>query len=127
MNQFILDRTEHTPEISFNLNTNRYSITGVSVPENASRIYEPLLEWLKDNLQLTKHPQIELVIDIRYFSTTSAKYLLKIVLVFHETCTSLGIPFAVNWFFQEEDESMQEAGELIENISHAKFNYKTYK
>ena len=54
------------------------SFTGKSLPENASRIFEPVLDWV-EKYALKAQPVTNLRIGLEYFNTSSTLWLSKII------------------------------------------------
>lgn len=120
-----VEATEFTPGISFDLENTPFLISGVSRPENANEFYEPVIEWLKS---YKRNPLKTTDINFRfdYFNTSSLKYFLIILSQFKEIVDS-GSNVNINWYYDEEDESMLEAGKNLEELSELGFSYKTYE
>lgn len=121
MESLYVEATEFTPRISFNPNNQPFEITGVSRPENASEFYEPIVKWL-DNYadNPLKETTINFIFD--YFNTSSLKYFLIILSKFKEIAEK-GNKVTINWFYNEEDDSMYEAGKNLEELSELQFNF----
>ena len=126
MKRLFLKATENTPEVIFSLDEFFFSIAGVSVPENPSKFFDPIIDWVNKEMKIPKLPHLKLVliINIKYFSTSSAKYILKLVGVLNNVCKANGANLAVEWCYLEDDEDMKEAGELIQKLCSADFIYK---
>jgi len=50
MESLIIQKSEDTPQIEFDLVTGIFSITGRSLPENAIEFYKPILDWTESVL-----------------------------------------------------------------------------
>ena len=120
-----IEATEFTPMVNFDKENTLFIFAGVSRPENASEFYEPVIEWLKnyknDPLEITK---IDFQFD--YFNTSSLKYFLIILSQFKEIEDS-GKDIRISWYYDDEDESMLEAGRNLEELSELHFNFKVYE
>ena len=119
INQLSIEATEHTPAILFDVENNTYSIVGISVPENSHKVYEPVISWINDVLGNNRPSSDVMMVDVnlKYFSTTSAKYLLKIINAFSTMCLYHNIKLTVQWYYHEEDEDMHDAGDLLHKLS----------
>lgn len=73
-----LEPTEKTPLIDFNNLSGELILSGKSIPINAPRIFEPVLEWVNEYL---KNPRqtTNLRLNLEYFNTASSIWLAKIV------------------------------------------------
>lgn len=52
----------------------------MSIPENAAKVYEPVLNWVEEYIKKAK-PVTNLRLDLEYFNTTSSLWLSKILKV----------------------------------------------
>ena len=116
MNSIKLEAKEDTPKIIFDPENEIFEISGRSLPEDATVFYEPIIEWLK-NYSKKPNANNEFHFKLNYFNTASSKLLLDILMIIEEMHEA-GHKVHVKWFFEEEDEDMEEAGgeyaELVE-------------
>ena len=106
MEDLIIKGTTKTPEVSFLTADRKLTLSGRSIPENSIQFYEPLLTWA--NSFCSEDPgHIEVHIKLEYFNTSSSKCLMDLLKrIEHCDCDA-----EVFWYYEEEDEDMQEAGE----------------
>ena len=73
----IIEETPKTPQIELNQLTGDFIFSGKSIPENAAKVYEPILNWVT---QYTQHarPTTNLRLNLEYFNTSSSLWLSKI-------------------------------------------------
>lgn len=73
-----IDPTDKTPQIDFNFITGELILSGKSIPENATDIYEPAYNWVTNYI---KNPRqtTNLRLNLEYFNTASSIWLAKIV------------------------------------------------
>jgi hypothetical protein len=73
-----IDPTAKTPQINLDHHTGELVLSGRSIPENATKVYESVLNWV--NLY-KNHPKrtTNLRLNIEYFNTASTLWLAKIV------------------------------------------------
>ena len=117
---FYLEPTSTTPLIQFNPEQGVLDFKGKSSPENAPRFYETVHEWFemeafRDSLSLTVNMSLD------YFNTSSCKCLFIIFKKLNEFRQD-GLEISVNWYFEEDDDDMQEAGEDFSEIFNLDFN-----
>lgn len=116
MNSIKLEAKEDTPKIILDPENEIFEFSGRSLPEDATVFYEPIIDWLK---QYAKKPNkiTEFHFKLNYFNTASSKLLLDILMIMEEIHQA-GANISIKWFFEEEDEDMEEAGgeyaELVE-------------
>ena len=114
MNPIIINATEDTPGVQFDANNNIFLISGRSLPEDVSKFYNPILEWLDE---YAKQPNDETVFDFKlsYFNTASSKIILDIMMKL-ENIHNNGQNISIKWHFPSDDEDMMEAGEEYADI-----------
>ncbi|MCS7086661.1 MAG: DUF1987 domain-containing protein [Bacteroidia bacterium] len=110
MNPLRIAPTDETPKVDFSPESGQFSIVGNSYPENSTKFYTPVLEWLRNFAAETSGKKITLDFNFEYFNTSSAKYILEILRVIQQ-CQKNGNECLVRWHYMEEDTDMQEAGE----------------
>jgi hypothetical protein len=113
-----LEATEDTPRVILDKANNIYEISGRSLPEDAAEFYEPILNWLE---ALTPEGEVNFTFKLEYFNTASSKLILDVLSKLEEKD---GI--TVVWYFHEEDEDMEEAGEEFADLVELDFDFKTY-
>ncbi|TAF32774.1 MAG: DUF1987 domain-containing protein [Cytophagales bacterium] len=114
MENFFLEGSTKTPELRFNAETGSFLIEGRSIPENSVEYYKPLFEWL-DAYILSPKQKSTLEVKLEYFNTSSSKCLVEIFRKL-EKVQSSGYDVQINWFYEEDDEDMQESGEDFQEI-----------
>jgi hypothetical protein len=67
----IIDETPKTPQIDLNPLTGDFIFSGKSIPENAARVYEPILSWVNEYARHAK-PTTNLRFNLEYFNTSSS-------------------------------------------------------
>ncbi len=116
--------TARTPEVKFDLLNNSLSISGQSNPEDAIAFYQPLLLWV-DNYIASKPAMTELNVKLDFFNTPSSRMILDIfkkMKALNETENAL----VINWYYLEDDEDLEEAGNSYSYILGLKFNMIPY-
>jgi hypothetical protein len=73
----IIEETAKTPQIELNPFTGNFIFSGRSIPENAAKVYEPILNWVS-NYILDARPTTNLRFNLDYFNTSSSLWLAKI-------------------------------------------------
>lgn len=119
MEPIIIEGTPKTPSVKFNEKEGVFEIKGRSIPENSVEFYKPLNEWL-DNYMQTPLDKTVVNIRLEYFNTSSSKCILDVfkrLEAIHKTKHDVEI----NWFYEEDDEDMLEAGEDYDSIIKVPF------
>jgi hypothetical protein len=73
----IVEQTIKTPQIDLNQLTGDLLFSGRSIPENAAKVFEPVLNWVQDYIQKAR-PVTNLRLNLEYFNTASVLWLSKI-------------------------------------------------
>jgi len=119
MEPIIIEGTPKTPTIKFDSGQGIFEIKGRSIPENSVEFYKPLVDWL-DSYKETPLPKTVVNIRLEYFNTSSSKCILDVFKKL-ETIHKAKNEVEVNWFYEEDDEDMLEAGEDYESIIRVPF------
>lgn len=114
MDDLIIKATPETPSVTFVPAKNLFEIAGFSLPENVISFYKPIVDWLEEYFK-SADKETTFNFKIKYFNTASSKMLTRIFLRLEEM-NDTGKPVKVNWYYNEEDEEMQEAGEEFKEI-----------
>lgn len=114
MENFYLESTPKTPRLSFNNDNGIFEISGRSIPENSIEFYKPLLDWLDQYVKTPKKDTL-LIVKLEYFNTSSSKCLVEIFRKL-EKAQKDSNQIAIKWYYDEEDEDMQESGEDFKEI-----------
>jgi len=80
MNELSIEQTPRTPQIDLNHLTGDLTFYGKSIPENAAKVYEPVLNWLKEYIQEAR-PITNLRLNLEYYNTASTIWFTKILKV----------------------------------------------
>ena len=78
LKNLVIEKTSKTPRIELIHGSGEVSFSGKSLPENASRIYEPVLTWVTDYI-LNPKPVTNLRLNLEYFNTSSMLWISKII------------------------------------------------
>ena len=116
--------TDDTPSVILDKKSNVFEFSGRSMPEDSGLFYEPIVEWFDD---YSIHPNQETVISFKliYFNTASSKLILDILSKLEEIY-SKGNSVLVKWYYPDDDEDMQEAGEEYSDILNLPFEHISY-
>ncbi|HDP74780.1 MAG TPA: DUF1987 domain-containing protein [Bacteroidales bacterium] len=114
-----IEGTPKTPTVILNPSTGVIEIKGRSIPENSIEFYRPVVEWLDEYI---KNPQPNTVVNVQleYFNTSSSKCVLDVFKKL-EVLKKNKKDVIINWYYEEDDEDMLEAGEDYESIIKVPF------
>ena len=74
----LIEQTPKTPQFNLNHLTGELILSGRSIPENATKVYEPVLSWISEYI-LNARPTTNLRLDLEYLNTASSIWLAKIL------------------------------------------------
>ncbi len=117
--------TNETPAITFDKANAVFSIIGRSMPENASKFYNPVMDWL---LIYTQNPNLQTNLDINleYFNTASSKLILDILVLFSNLTKMPNHSLTINWLYEKGDEDLYESGVGFSSLINLPFNMVSY-
>lgn len=103
-----------TPAVNFDSASGKLELKGRSIPENSVEFYKPLNDWIDT---YGTNPCKKTIVDIKleYFNTSSSKCILDLFKKLEKISTK-GTEVEVNWYFEQDDEDMEEAGEDYQAI-----------
>jgi hypothetical protein len=119
MDPIQIEGTPKTPTVNFDANAGKIEVKGRSIPENSIEFYKPLVDWLEQYSSSPK-PKTEVNIQLEYFNTSSSKCILDVFKKL-ESIHKSGHEVLINWFYEEDDEDMLEAGEDYQSIIRIPF------
>jgi hypothetical protein len=115
-----IQKTQLTPSILLDKDSGLVEIKGDSLPENTAEFYKPLMAELKDYFN---SPQDKTIInlEITYFNSSSSKLFFDFFDLLETASEKSDVE--INWIYDEENESMEEAGEdFLEDFESLNFN-----
>lgn len=120
MENLLISSTKRTPEVSFNTD-GRLVLSGRSIPEDPTRFYDQLFEWV---FYYCQQPSNTTTVDIslEYFNSGSSKAILEILRALVDSAKK-GKQISINWYYEEGDDDILERGEYYEAILGLKFNF----
>jgi len=120
MENLVLEGSAKTPKVSFNASEGQLELKGRSIPENSIEFYKPLNTWI-DEYGTSPTEITSVDIKLEYFNTSSSKCILDLFKQL-EKINGGNTDVKINWYFEEDDEDMEEAGEDYRAIIDLPFN-----
>lgn len=130
MESLIIEGTEDSPSVKFDVNSGQFVISGKSRPENTVKFFSPIMDWItkfyttpppqKD--QMIDNPPVVFVFNLEYFNSISAKYILDIIFAL-KGFVSEGNKIGIEWHFAKLDDDMLETGKEFSNMVNLKFDF----
>ena len=119
MEKFNIEGTPKTPAVHFDLAAGVLEIKGRSIPENSIEFYKPVTDLL-DKYGASPKSNTTVNVQLEYFNTSSSKCILDIFKKL-ESIHKGGSSITINWYYEEDDEDMLEAGEDYQAIISVPF------
>ena len=118
-NNINIAATSKSPGVTLDTELNIFEIQGNSRPENVRDFYYPLIDKLKkyfedllakNKMKATKDLPLEFKFKLTYFNSSSAKFILDILVLIKEY-EDLGFNIKIYWHYDEDDEDMHVVGQ----------------
>jgi len=125
--------TPKTPRVEFTHLIGELVLEGRSIPENAAKVYEPLLVWINEYIK-APCPTTNLHLRLEYFNSASLVWITKLVLALGKIELESAILY-IHMYFEIEDfedgitDDLSDIIDvLVEKIHDAKLNtaFKTH-
>lgn len=108
MENLKFEATKYTPQINLDT-TGTISLVGKSYPENTFEFYAPMIKWIEEYFEANPADTTTVNMEIIYFNSSSSKLFFDLFDLLEENAKNHTIQ--INWIYDEENESAQEAGE----------------
>jgi hypothetical protein len=109
------------PEVALDPAKNIFKVAGRSMPEDAIRFYNPILAWFTLYSE-EPNPLTAFAIQLEYFNTSSSKPLMEILTLLETLCAK-GSEVQIDWYYDEDDEDMLDAGVELSEIIKIPFKF----
>lgn len=124
MDSLLIQKTEDTPQVNFDIATGIFKLSGRSLPENAIDFYKPVLDWIEAVLSESHEQKFVFEIKLEYFNTASSKQLAKMLLLIERFIESNSI--IIRWFYEKEDNDMLISGNQYSKFLKLDFEFIEY-
>jgi hypothetical protein len=108
MEKFIIKGTPKTPSVSFDPERGFFEIKGKSIPENSTKFYGPLFEFL-DGYSSCPAERTVLNVKFDFFNTSSTNRIHSLFKRFEKIYLG-DKDVLIRWFCENGDENMHDAG-----------------
>ncbi len=111
----IIEPSVRTPQIDMNHLTGELILSGRSIPENASLLYDNVLKWVHEYIKNPRHTT-NLRFNLEYFNTASSIWIAKIV---KALCSIKDSEFTlmIHLYFHIEDFDDMELEDIKDTLS----------
>ncbi len=115
-----IKETLFTPSVKVLTDEHRIVISGQSKLEDPTPFYEELIKVLDESINEFKtHASIDFLLS--YLNSSSSKWLFHILKGIQVKFQGKKI-ITINWYYDEDDDSMLEAGEVFQSLLSLPFN-----
>jgi hypothetical protein len=112
----LVEQTAKTPQIDLNQYNGELILYGKSIPENAAKVYEPILNWVSQYV-LSPKPTTNLRLNLEYFNTSTSIWLVKILKVLIQIKDPDYVLILHIYIPLEDFQDMEESGDLKDAFS----------
>lgn len=124
MKQTIIESSPNTPAVFYDEEKECIAIEGRSIPENADEFYHYLGEVTLMKM-VPPYPSLTFEFRLEYINSSSAKQILNYLKQIREKVYD-GCACKVFWYFEEDDEAIQELGEHLKATLGIPFELISY-
>ena len=117
---FFQEKKEDVPELLIDEEKGYISIVGSSYPEDVAEAYEKFLSGL-NNLKIIKDKNFICELKLEILSSASMRILHELFIQLDEY-NDAGSKVLVNWFFERDDDDMEEVGLSFTELFDFEFN-----
>jgi hypothetical protein len=118
----VIAATDRSPQVDFDFDRHHLRLNGESYPEDVTAFYGPIFEALDDYLAGLGQGSCRFDFELIYFNSSSAKAIMTLLEKL-DRAAEKGASVTVNWYYDEEDDTMRELGEEFgEDLEHASFD-----
>ena len=119
MENLKIKETLKTPGIDFDPNAGTLKIFGRAIPENPEEFFTGVLQWVKNYFR-NPYDTTKIDIQLEYINSGSSKYMLEFLHLLQEMHKE-GKKCEINWYYEEDDESVLELGKHYQSIIDVPF------
>ena len=109
MEDFHVSKTFNTPEVFFSTSEGILRIEGRSIPEDPGNFYDEIITMIHHYFEKPRE-NTRVEIKLEYINSGSSKYMLELMRILKHNYDK-GKDCMVNWYYEEDDESIQELGQ----------------
>lgn len=110
LKDLFIEGTAKAPQIDFNHLTGELILYGISIPENAAKVYEPLVQWIEEYVKSPRHIT-NLRLNLEYFNSASMLWYAKMIKALGRIQKEDSVLF-INIYFDVDDFENMDTGEL---------------
>jgi hypothetical protein len=120
-----IEATEKTPKVEYNSAKAELLMEGICIPEQTHDFFKPILNFI-DTLATAPPKEFTLNVNLHFFNTGSARYILEVMKNVRKL-KDTGVNVKFKWYFNEEDEDIEETGRSYSFILNEPFEMVPFK
>ena len=105
-NDLVIKETSKTPGINFSRGL--LKISGRSIPEDGLAFYQPVMMWIEEYIK-SPEPLTRIDFRLEYINSGSNRFVFNILKSLEE-CNKTGGNVIVNWYYEEDDDTIKNLG-----------------
>lgn len=109
--------TNETPDVVLDASLGQFEIGGRSLIDHPRDFYQDVLKWVKE-YSAAPNEITNFTFKFEYLNTESAKSILGIITVLESISGT-----KIIWYFNEDDEDMEEIGEELAELVSVPFEF----
>lgn len=124
MTKLIIEPQSQSPGVYYDKENELFEISGRSFAKKSRYIYEQVMEWLDEYME-NPNKETSAVFKFEFYDSSSAKMILE-VLKKYEQLYKMNNKVEVTWFYPDDDDEIEEAGEIYANLVNVPIRSKAY-
>jgi hypothetical protein len=119
--RYFIEETPKTPRVSFDMSSGELTLTGRSIPENATRFYEPLVQWAEGYIK-SPSSATNLRLNLEYFNSSSTLWIARLIKTLADIRVKNSLLFIHVYLHEEDFENFSQdeikdiVGSFVNNI-----------
>jgi SiaC family regulatory phosphoprotein len=105
---YSVEATERTPKVVFNNTTNELLLEGICIPELTHDFFKPIIAFVHE-VGEADIKTFTLTVKLHFFNTGSSRYILELMKTIQKL-KEKGVAIKYKWFYNDDDEDIEEAG-----------------
>ncbi len=116
----LIQQTSDTPKVELDMEKGVFLFEGKSLPEDVFKFYTPVQQWFSEYVSQANN-QTEIVFNLDYFNSSSARFIVKILIGLEPLCEE-GKNVHVTWYYSQDDELMYDRGVELKSVLKLPFD-----
>ncbi len=124
---------DHTPRVLLDPNAGIFEFEGISLPEDLSAFYKPVLEWFDKYISTIRKienqsafPSPKVTFKMTYYNSGSVRMLIFILQKL-KMIVDIQTETVIDWYYEEEDLHILENGKDLADLTGVTFQFKVLK